>query len=592
MINICFYLALAVAFLAGISCFSSKIKSSGYTIYVLVAGVFLSASIGFFPIYKDYFGGGEWATLKSVFLSFHNAIRLFVIDADFTFVQDSSAITSTSLGTLYLAYMSVLFLIAPFFTFGFILMFLRNLLSIIRYKLKFFKEIYVFSELNERSLAFAKDLKNNNKKRVIVFCDVFENNEEKSFELTDEAKKVGAICFKKDIVNVNFKFHSNGKALCFFAIGENPKENINQAIKIRANYGDVPNTHLYVFSGGRESELLLASSGSEKMKIRRVSEAQALINSDLYNNPKKIFSNCITTTERGDKKISAIVVGMGDYGLEMVKTLTWFCQMDGYFVDINAFDKSPSAEDYFKMQCPEIMDEKYNGVYKEGEAYYKVKVYSDVDVETKSFVDKIYQIKDASFVFVCLGSDEMNVKVASNLRMIFERMGIKPIIQAVVYNTELATNLRGVTNFSGQPYDIEFVGDFKSIYSESVIIDSPLEDDALQRHLKYGEESTFWQYEYNYRSSMASAIHMKARIACGIEGADKKEEELTSTEAKTIQVLEHRRWNAYMRAQGYIYSGSKDKSSRNNLGKMHHDLVEFEELSEEEKLKDKKVGTH
>ena len=56
------------------------------------------------------------------------------------------------------------------------------------------------------------------------------------------------------------------------------------------------------------------------MKIRRVSEAQALINSDLYNNPKKIFSNCITTTERGDKKISAIVVGMGDYGLEMVKT--------------------------------------------------------------------------------------------------------------------------------------------------------------------------------------------------------------------------------------------------------------------------------
>ena len=104
-------------------------------------------------------------------------------------------------------------------------------------------------------------------------------------------------------------------------------------------------------------------------------------------------------------------------------------------------------------------------------------------------------------------------------------------------------------------------------------------------------EDEFWTYEYNYRSSMASAIHMKARIACKISGADKKETELSQQERNTIEVLEHRRWNAYMRSEGYVFSGSKDKSSRNDLGKMHHDLVDFSSLSEEEKRKDSKVGT-
>ena len=62
-------------------------------------------------------------------------------------------------------------------------------------------------------------------------------------------------------------------------------------------------------------------------------------------------------------------------------------------------------------------------------------------------------------------------------------------------------------------------------------------------------------------------------------------------ESKIIGALEHRRWNAYMRSEGYIFSGSTDESSRNDLAKMHHDLVDFSSLTEEEKRKDRKVAT-
>ena len=103
--------------------------------------------------------------------------------------------------------------------------------------------------------------------------------------------------------------------------------------------------------------------------------------------------------------------------------------------------------------------------------------------------------------------------------------------------------------------------------------------------------SRVFAYEYNYRSSIASAIHMKARVQCGIPGADKRTEELTDEERDVIEVLEHRCWNAYMRAEGYVFSSSKDKSSRNDLGKMHHDPVAFSSLGDEETRKDSMIGT-
>jgi hypothetical protein len=236
------------------------------------------------------------------------------------------------------------------------------------------------------------------------------------------------------------------------------------------------------------------------------------------------------------------------------------------------------------------MSEAYNGVTVEGEAQYRITVHSGLDVQTASFEKAISRLTGATYVFVALGDDDVNINTAVRLRMLFERMKIHPVIQAVVNNSQQKKALEGIKNYRGQAYDITFVGDIESSFAEKVIIDSELEEEALQRHLKWGKEEEFWTYEYNYRSSVASAIHMRARKKCGIPGADKKEEALTEEERNIIEVLEHRRWNAYMRSEGYVYSGSKDKASRNDLAKMHHDLVDFSSLTEEEKRKDSKIG--
>ena len=65
---------------------------------------------------------------------------------------------------------------------------------------------------------------------------------------------------------------------------------------------------------------------------------------------------------------------------------------------------------------------------------------------------------------------------------------------------------------------------------------------------------------------------------------------MTEEQQAKIMLLEHRRWNAYMRSEGYIYSGDLNSDSRNDLGKMHNNLVSYYKLTDIDKNKDLNVG--
>ena len=60
-----------------------KIKSS----IVFLIGTAVSICILFIPIYYDYFNKN---IINTIFISIHNTIRVFVVDADFEFVKESN----------------------------------------------------------------------------------------------------------------------------------------------------------------------------------------------------------------------------------------------------------------------------------------------------------------------------------------------------------------------------------------------------------------------------------------------------------------------------------------------------------------------
>ena len=597
------FLFLAVGFLAlsGLIAFvlekiKYKVRIAPDITKILFAGVILSATMLFIPIYVDALENTSCGIFETVLSAIHNMIRLFIVDGEFEFVAEHLDSATGWVARCYSIIFAVLFVAAPLLTFNFVLSFFKNASAYKKYVTHFWSEVYVFSALNEKSFHLAEDIKSKNpKKRMIIFTDVFKKQDENYFELQDKAKKIGAVFFVKDVSTVKFGLHSKKRSINFFAISDEPSENITNALDLIKKYRYRENTNLYVFSTQIEAEMLLAKGYDEpdsekqtKIQVRRVNDVRALVTRELYENGyKNIFCTAIED-ENKIKNIGAVVVGMGLHGTEMTKNLAWFGQMTGYKITIDTFDVDPLAEEKFKSLCPELMKEGYNGNFTIlDEAQYKITVHSGVDVDTKAFDDALEKLPFATYVFVAMGEDEKNISVAIKLRTLFERRGMKPVIQSIVYDSDRNLAMQGITNYKGQPYNIDFIGDIKTCYSENVIIRADIEQVAKKRHMAWGaDEASFFKYDYNYKSSIASAIHRRMKELCGVEGIKKAPSERTDAERQSIRILEHNRWNAYMRSEGYVYGGTPSPDGRNDLAKKHNCLVRFELLSAEDKAKD------
>lgn len=545
----------------------------------LITGAFLAGVLIHFPM---YYGAEGLPVLKSLLASVHHTLRTFILDGELQPIQAYALTLGEDISPFYELYAMLLYLVAPILTFGAVLSLIKNVSAYRRLLMHQFSETFIFSELNEQSVALANSLRANHPRGLMVFTDVYETDNEEVSELCGRARELNAVLLRSDIAALNLRLHKSNH-ISFYIIGSDESENVQQSLSLIEQYRNEKKMRLFVFSTSVEGELLFQASFEGGMSVRRVNIVRSLINQTLYQNGIQLFQNAVPS-EGGEKVISVVLVGLGQYGTEMLKALCWCGQMDGYRIEIDVFDIRMNAEKAFAAQCPELL--KWNDLRDDGEAEYKITIHSGVNVNSIDFEETLQKLPRITHVFVALGSDVKNLQTSVRVREFCERQGQKPVIQAIIQDPRKVRSLSRIVNFKGVPYGIDFIGDLDTCYSEEVVLNSELEREALERHLKWGEEKEFWAFEYNYRSSVASAIHQKLRVLCDIPGAKKPIEERTEEERTALAKLEHRRWNAFMRGEGYRYSGSREKSSRNDLAKLHNDLIPFDELSPEEKTKD------
>lgn len=573
--NICYAIslvAICASFLLFIRQYKWKKANFSSAVKTLIIGFAIGLFTMLLPIQLDAFSDDAVGVPKAILTAINTTLRAFFL-TDINFMHQGLSIDK-GLYAVYSFTLMLLCFVCPLLTVSYIMSFFSKIRAGVKRLLSRNKNLYVFSQMNENSLALARDLYRNQPKRRIIFCDVSDAFKSQNSHMLTEADRIGAICFSKDIRSLSFRFHSKKKSLWFFTIGKDEQQNTNDALALLALYKERKNTRIYLFSALPESHMILSAIDPGVVKVRRVDKTRSLINRFLYDNGDLLFRSAADLGD-GSKTISAVIVGLGGCGKELLKALTWYCQMDGYRLMIDAFDLDAEVADYLAAECPDLLNPMYNGTFTEGEAEYHIRIHSQTDVRSASFLEQLQKLNHPTFAFVSLGDDSDNIEISAMLRMQFERMGVKPIIYTVLKNSDKKRMIEDIENFKGQKYDIHSIGDIHSTFSEKEIINSELEEEALRLHQKWGDEESFWRYEYHYQSSLARAIHLQARRS--LYGADSNPNQ---------SITEHRRWNAYMRSQGYIYSGSSKPSSRNDLAKVHNDLIPYHQLSVSEKQKD------
>ncbi len=386
---------------------------------------------------------------------------------------------------------------------------------------------------------------------LIVFTDVLDKHEEEHYELVAEAKEINAILFRKDLASIRFRVpFMFWRKLSFYLISEDEPEKIRHAKHVMKKYND-ERTKLFVFSDNIEMQLLMDSlSEQSRLYTRRINDIQSLIYHNLDLHGLRLFQNAYAyrvatekdTSPAPDSRavITAVIVGLGQYGLEMLKALLWYCQMVGFRLVIHAFDEREDAASRLYALCPELKkpskSEKKTEKNEWEDDYYPT-IHGGIAVDSDEFVAKLREIPNATYVFVGLGSDELNISTAIHIRTLYEQLHRRPDIETVVYDSNIRKKMScpwdeeekreqdadreneqneanrqstkgnalkkkknkkpeqepkkrkklapqkdaeekkyGIVNCSDQPYNIHMTGDLESFYSAKTLLRSDLEE--------------------------------------------------------------------------------------------------------------------
>ena len=288
---------------------------------------------------------------------------------------------------------------------------------------------------------------------LIVFTDVLDKHEEEHYELISEARKINALLFRKDLGSIHFRFRfSVWRHLSFYLISEDEPEKIRHATHIISRF-DYRNAKLYVFSDNVECQLLLSPVETKHLTVKRINDIQALVYHNIDRHGLRLFRHAQAAhfKKYGRKSkerptITVVVVGLGQYGMEMLRALFWYCQSIGsqFRLDIHAFDERKDIASRLHALCPDLNEARTNKPEEGGNQYeedFYPTIHGGIKVDSNEFSEEIQKIGDANLVFVGLGTDELNISTAIHIRSLYEKMERKPDIETVVYDSNISKKM-------------------------------------------------------------------------------------------------------------------------------------------------------
>ncbi|MBR2860359.1 MAG: hypothetical protein IKB86_00745 [Clostridia bacterium] len=514
------------------------------------------------------------------------------------------------LKTLYVIINYAMFILAPVLASSLVLSFIGDVGDKIRYFFVRANKCYVFSEINDNSLALAKGISKQTKKVTLIFCKTKDANK----EAVAKAREIGAILLYKGCDGI--KLFKKFREYEFCLISNQEDNNLKLAEQVVDKFNNESDVKIivnaFIESGTnvRFLEKALKNKKNDKMKLelRCVDEIALFCNNLIFNYP-------LYNTNGNGNNISVAIVGCGRVGMRMLKTAFWAGQIDGYTLKIRVYDeKADRIREEFYKQCPGLLGN-------------PAIAFVTADVNTLDFRNKLLDEEnslDATYVVVAMGDDQQNVTVSDEIYKLyrisrgFDDERIPEIFTRV--RSQIKTN----SYFDNTQFlfdrHIHLFGTTESMFSNKTLFNTELENMAFAVHLAYWDRldakegsqeylevrRDFETSEYDRRSSMATALHIPAKLhAClgakAEDGAVLTEENVKEFSKKIkedkellkrLAMNEHDRWNAFMLSEGYqkatkeqmlLYS-AKTGDHKDNLSMLHPCITDWDSLDEIEKI--------
>ncbi len=527
-------------------------------------------------------------------------------------------------------YISLLHLTMTGFLLGFVLSLFESINQKVRYYLFSKGRLYVFSEVNCRSVYLAENIFKTNRKNVtIVFAAENATSEnETAAPFIDRLKAIDCIIFNKSVTEFTPK-RSFFKKCCridFFLLKEDEIKNVEDALSMSQKYREIytgKNVYIHPLNSDPLAiSIIDAVAYCENFKIRLIRERQ--------NHFYKLFEDSPLYFGERENRLKILVVGAGQMGIEAVK-ITSFCGHTAKLhPEIILIDVDPAVKNCLDRDYPEL-SHKY-------EEFDNEITFFDADVNSLEFENILRKHTDIGYVITCLNTDILNLKTALAIESIYEKLYCTtntppPIIHAFLrtpFFSEIAPKLK---YYNKTETKIKLFGNLEEIYTYDNLVNNRFDEMGMMLNrfyaLQYPDstktikeniqsaDEAYENSEYSRNSSVASAVHSRYKIYSALVELNRGEEfksqdllsesiierfaELLSDETivEELSKLEHRRWNSYTRSEGWSsvdfegidsYYEKTGKNYRNFVAKLHPCLVSYEKLAELDTYLEKKFG--
>lgn len=586
----------------------------------VMVGIFFSSLPLFFSYYYTVSVSGDAFSLRE------NGIELFAAISRTLYNSIKAVAGGHALGELekfsvdnfqseshrnvYLA-LNYLYLFAgPLFTSGFLVSFMPDALDRLRYHLHLRRNYHIFSQLNENSLQIAESLPGKN---TVVFCATKDADK----GLIAKAREKGAVLLHGSCEALELPCDLfRNKKLYFYLIDLDEDKNLTSSERLIQLHRGKENVKIAINAFAESGTGIQVVENMEKgeIAVRFIDMTALLCNQLLMQYP-------LYDLPEGRKDISVMIVGCDKTGMRMLKTISWCGILDGYSLKIRVYDKNAERiRKKFRVQCPEAMEQCDID-------------FIQVDAETVEFESAVQDPEkgspDATYVVMAMGDDEKNIDLADRLFRLFRYrndFGRTPqILVRIRSGTKSGVYLDRENSYL-EKRRIRLFGSMNDVYGKNTLFYSMLErlafavdlcyleilpekdpmsmtDSELKEYLSRPKvmkrRNDFTQNEYNRRSSMATALHIAAKLySIGILSAGetalsnshitafRERIKADKTLVSRLAENEHIRWNNFMRSEGYCQAKEEDfrkfyplvHASKDKLSKRHLTMVDWEEL--------------